>query len=113
MERSQGFIVVWMSLPRARGDKRQCLKLRNRNTEEDQKVLELRPSCECCDKPLAPAAEDAMICSFECTFCRECVENRLGSRCPNCGGNFVPRPIRPASKLAANPPSIQRTFNPQ
>jgi hypothetical protein len=80
---------------------------------EDQDVLELRPNCECCDKELAPAAADAMICSFECTFCRDCVEDRLGGRCPNCGGNFVPRPIRPASMLAANPPSTQRTFNPQ
>jgi hypothetical protein len=70
-------------------------------------VLELRPNCECCDKDL-PA--DAMICSFECTFCRDCVETRLG--CPNCGGNLVPRPIRPASKLAKNPPSAQRVFKP-
>ena len=76
-------------------------------------MLELRPTCECCDKPLPPAANDAMICTYECTFCRECVENRLGGRCPNCGGNFAPRPIRPASKLAANPPSAQRVFNPQ
>jgi hypothetical protein len=43
-------------------------------------VLELRPNCECCDKDLAPAADDAMICSFECTFCHECVENWLGGR---------------------------------
>jgi hypothetical protein len=76
-------------------------------------VLELRPNCECCDKELAPAAVDAMICSFECTFCLECVEFRLGGRCPNCGGNLVPRPIRPATKLAANPPSTVRVFNPQ
>ena len=73
-------------------------------------MLELRPNCECCDKDLAPAAIDAMICTFECTFCREFVETRLGGRCPNCVGNFVPRPIRPASKLAANPPSTKRIF---
>jgi uncharacterized protein len=75
-------------------------------------MLELRPNCECCDKDLLPDAADAMICSFECTFCRACVETRLGGACPNCGGNLVPRPIRPASKLAANPPSAQRVFNP-
>ncbi len=75
-------------------------------------MLELRPNCECCDKELAPAAIDAMICSFECTFCLECVDTRLAGRCPNCGGNFVPRPIRPASKLAAYPPSTKRVFNP-
>jgi hypothetical protein len=54
-----------------------------------------------------------MICSFECTFCRDCVDNKLGGRCPNCGGNFVPRPIRPMSKLATNPPSTQRIVKPQ
>jgi hypothetical protein len=59
-----------------------------------------------------PDAEDAMICSFECTFCQACVQTRLGGRCPNCGGNFVPRPIRPASKLERNPPSAKRMFNP-
>ncbi len=75
-------------------------------------MLELRPNCECCGKELPPGAADAMICSFECTFCRECVETRLGGRCPNCGGNIVPRPIRPATKLAANPPSTQRIFKP-
>jgi hypothetical protein len=75
-------------------------------------MLELRPSCECCDKALPPTAADAMICTFECTFCRDCVETRLKGVCPNCGGNFVPRPIRPAAKLALNPPSTQRVFNP-
>jgi uncharacterized protein len=79
----------------------------------DEHMLELRPSCECCDKDLPPAATDAMICTFECTFCRDCVENRLGGVCPNCGGNFVPRPVRPANKLFDNPPSTQRVFNPQ
>jgi hypothetical protein len=62
-------------------------------------MLELRPSCECCDKDLPPSATDAMICTFECTFCRECVESRLKGVCPNCGGNFALRPIRPVSKL--------------
>jgi len=75
-------------------------------------MLELRPSCECCDVDLPPDATDARICSFECTFCATCADTVLHGRCPNCGGNFAPRPIRPASKLAANPPSAQRVFNP-
>jgi len=76
-------------------------------------MLELRPNCECCGKALPPSATDAMICSFECTFCSDCVSNRLGGRCPNCGGGLAMRPIRPASKLAANPPSTNRIYKPQ
>jgi len=53
-----------------------------------------------------------MICSFECTFCAQCVEARLGGVCPNCGGKFTARPIRPAAKLAKNPASTRRVFNP-
>lgn len=68
-------------------------------------VLYLRPNCECCNKDLPPAATDAMICSFECTFCRGCAETTLGGRCPNCGGGLVARPIRPAEKLARYPAS--------
>jgi hypothetical protein len=75
-------------------------------------VLELRPGCECCDKDLPPAAADAMICSFECTFCRDCAEHRFKGVCPNCGGNLSPRPIRAATKLAVHPPSPVRVFNP-
>jgi hypothetical protein len=74
--------------------------------------LELRPNCECCDKDLPPAAPDAMICTFECTFCRDCAENRLNGACPNCGGNLVTRPIRPVGKLANNPASTVRVFKP-
>ena len=59
-------------------------------------MLELRPSCEHCNRPLPPADPDAMICSFECTFCKECVDLVLHNVCPNCGGGFVRRPIRPA-----------------
>jgi hypothetical protein len=76
-------------------------------------MLELRPNCECCNKDLPPAAADAMICSFECTFCSECVNDKLSGRCPNCGGNMVPRPIRPPSTLARNPASTVRVFKPQ
>jgi hypothetical protein len=75
-------------------------------------VLELRPNCECCNKDFPPHAPDAMICSFECTFCRDCVETRLGGRCPNCGGGLEPRPIRPANKLERFPPSDLRVFKP-
>jgi hypothetical protein len=76
-------------------------------------MLELRPNCECCDKDLPPSAPDAMICTFECTFCRDCVETRFRGACPNCGGNFSPRPVRPAAALLDNPPSARRVFNPQ
>jgi hypothetical protein len=58
-------------------------------------MLELRPSCEHCDKALPPASLEARICSYECTFCADCVENVLGNVCPNCAGGFTPRPIRP------------------
>ena len=59
-------------------------------------MLELRPSCEHCNTPLPPHALAARICSYECTFCAACVEQVLGNVCPNCGGGFTPRPIRPA-----------------
>ena len=73
-------------------------------------MLELRPNCECCDKDLPPAAADAMICTFECTFCRDCVDNTLGGVCPNCGGGFSARPIRPAAMLVKNPASTRRVL---
>jgi hypothetical protein len=75
-------------------------------------MLQLRPGCECCDKDLAPDSADARICSFECTFCSGC-SDRLGGRCPNCGGELVARPRRPAEKLARNPASTQRVFKPE
>ena len=59
-------------------------------------MLELRPSCEHCNIPLPPASREARICSFECTFCAKCVNEVLANTCPNCGGGFVPRPIRPS-----------------
>ena len=58
-------------------------------------VLELRPSCEHCNKSLPPDSPDAMICSYECTFCQSCVDNVLENVCPNCGGGFCKRPVRP------------------
>ncbi|MGE0420802.1 MAG: DUF1272 domain-containing protein [Reyranellaceae bacterium] len=77
-------------------------------------ALELRPNCECCDKDLPPHAAEARICSYECTFCADCVERVLHDVCPNCGGGFVPRPIRPATEwrpglsVAKRPPSTTR-----
>lgn len=62
-------------------------------------MLELRPTCEHCNKPLPPSSTEAMICSYECTFCKDCVESVLENVCPNCGGGFVQRPIRPANNL--------------
>ena len=59
-------------------------------------MLELRPTCEHCNKALPPDSRDARICSYECTFCAVCVEHVLHNVCPNCGGGFVPRPIRPS-----------------
>jgi hypothetical protein len=74
-------------------------------------MLQLRPSCECCDQALPPDAANARICSFECTFCSGCAEKMSGI-CPNCGGMLVARPVRPADKLAAYPASAQRVFKP-
>jgi uncharacterized protein len=59
-------------------------------------MLELRPTCENCNRPLPPDSLEARICTYECTFCVTCVEGPLGNVCPNCGGGFVPRPIRPS-----------------
>lgn len=59
-------------------------------------MLQLRPNCEYCDKDLPPDSTEARICSYECTFCADCVETHLHDVCPNCGGGFQPRPIRPS-----------------
>ena len=75
-------------------------------------MLELRPNCECCDAGLPPESAEARICSFECTFCRTCVETRLNHCCPNCGGNFTPRPIRPTAALTRFPAASERKHNP-
>jgi len=62
-------------------------------------MLELRPTCENCNRALPPDSLDAMICSYECTFCARCVERVLANVCPNCGGGFTPRPVRPSKDL--------------
>ena len=77
-------------------------------------ALQLRPNCEYCDKDLPPHSLDARICSFECTFCAVCAAEKLDNVCPNCGGGFVPRPIRPArgwrpdASVEKSPPSDKR-----
>ena len=77
-------------------------------------MLTLRPNCELCDVDLPPESPDARICTYECTFCADCVDNTLHNVCPNCGGGFVPRPIRPrqawraGAGLAHDPPDTRR-----
>jgi len=81
-------------------------------------VLELRPTCEHCRKPLPPESREAMICSFECTFCRTCVDDVLHGVCPNCGGGFCARPVRPSKDwvggncLANHPPGEREVHKP-
>jgi len=76
-------------------------------------MLQLRPGCECCDRDLRPESTAARICSFECTFCSTCADSVLGGICPNCGGELLPRPRRPASVLATYPASVGRVFKPE
>ena len=77
-------------------------------------MLELRPNCEACDKDLPPESTEACICTYECTFCRNCVSDLLNNVCPNCGGGFSPRPLRPKTEyrvgvsLSHQPGSITR-----
>ena len=81
-------------------------------------MLELRPNCELCDVDLPPADGRARICTYECTFCADCVEQVLRGVCPNCGGGFAERPIRPqhawreGSGLVNDPPSPNRRHSP-
>lgn len=76
-------------------------------------MLALRPNCECCDKDLPPDSREAMICTFECTFCTDCAEGTLGGACPNCGGEFSRRPVRPAALLEKYPASTERVLKPE
>jgi hypothetical protein len=81
-------------------------------------MLELRPICENCARRLPPESQEARICSYECTFCADCVESVLRNVCPNCGGGFMQRPIRPAQNwkddnyLGKDPPSTQLKHRP-
>jgi uncharacterized protein len=77
-------------------------------------ALTLRPNCEWCDRDLPPSSTAARICTYECTFCADCVESKLFNVCPNCGGGFERRPVRPATEwrpglsVAKRPPSMTR-----
>ncbi len=79
-------------------------------------MLEVRPNCECCDKDLAPDSTEAMICTYECTFCETCVNDILENVCPNCGGGFAFRPIRPkvarrtGLSISHQPASVERVY---
>lgn len=75
-------------------------------------MMELRPVCENCGKNLPNESTDAMICSYECTFCKDCVDTVLHNVCPNCGGGFEKRPNRPAEKLQKDPPKTEQHFKP-
>jgi hypothetical protein len=75
-------------------------------------MLQLRPNCECCDLDLPADSAEALICSFECTFCRDCAARRLQGTCPNCGGELLPRPRRAADKLQRYPASSERIHVP-
>jgi uncharacterized protein len=77
------------------------------------RMLSLRPNCECCDRDLPPDSVEATICTFECTFCRECATNVLKGKCPNCGGELVQRPRRPQALLAKYPASTERVLKPE
>ena len=75
-------------------------------------MLEIRPICENCGKALPNESTEAMICTFECTYCRDCVTNLLHNVCPNCGGGFEKRPIRPKEKLTKNPAKSEEYIKP-
>jgi hypothetical protein len=72
-------------------------------------MLDLRPNCECCDRDIAADSRDAFICTFECTFCRDCVEGELKGICQNCGGELVRRPVRSPAMLLKYPARKERT----
>jgi hypothetical protein len=76
-------------------------------------MLLLKPNCECCDRDLPPQSADARICTFECTFCAHCADTVLNGQCPNCAGDLVQRPTRPAAMLAKHPASTKRHLRPQ
>ena len=75
-------------------------------------MLEIRQNCENCDKILPNDSNEAMICTYECTFCVDCVENVLENVCPNCGGGFEKRPTRPNMQLDKFPMRIDKVFKP-
>ena len=76
-------------------------------------MIKLKPNCECCDKDLPPESREAVICTFECTFCATCADTVFKGACPNCAGNFVPRPIRPAAMLREDSATTERHLREQ
>jgi len=103
-------VNAWRSPPRTRW--RQIFI--GEETGETARMLQLRPNCEWCDVDLPPDSPNARVCSFECTWCADCIDgpgSPLADVCPNCGGNVVPRPIRPAGLLESAPPSTERVHN--
>ncbi len=76
-------------------------------------MLEIRPNCEHCNKSLSNTSTEAMICSFECTYCRKCAITIFENVCPSCAGNFVPRPIRPSKMVEKYPVSTTKVFVPK
>jgi len=75
-------------------------------------MLQMRPNCECCGVDLPPGSGEARICSFECTFCAACADQRLEGKCPNCGGELIARPTRAAALLGKFPASSERVLKP-
>jgi len=76
-------------------------------------MLEIKPTCEHCNKSLPNTSEEAMICSFECTYCKECALTIFENVCPNCSGNFVERPIRTSKMIEKYPASTKPVFKPK
>ena len=75
-------------------------------------MLQMRPSCECCQRLLPAHESGAWICSFECTFCQHCAETVLAGICPNCQGQLLPRPSRALALLARYPASTEPVHKP-
>ncbi|CAN5146945.1 DUF1272 domain-containing protein [soil metagenome] len=76
-------------------------------------MMKIKPNCECCDRDLPPDSGEAVICTFECTFCATCADTVFHGACPNCDGNFSPRPIRPVAMLRKYPASTERHLREQ
>jgi hypothetical protein len=76
-------------------------------------MLEIRPNCEHCGKNLPNTSTEAMICSFECTYCKNCAITLFKNVCPTCGGNFESRPIRPAIMVRKYPVSKEKIIDPK
>lgn len=76
-------------------------------------MLELRPNCEHCGKELPNTSTEAMICTFECTYCASCAINIFENVCPTCGGNFEKRPIRPSKMIKKYPTSLKKIYKPK